>query len=557
MSSTNKKRINSGIERPTSGRTVVPSGTRDTPFLDGRTATGRTGRTGSGHPTPHTTYTPGTNPGGTGFGADSDVFNGTNYRGDTHGEGWAQDWFYPFLNSLLGGNGSIADMFGSDWSMSHSEQRDAMLAFLLQYANTIDQRAYDKQLTQDDRQYNWQKLLEQRLYDSPTNQLARLMGAGISRDAALQMLNSSGGSTGSGVAASPISNPAAGAPSVPAPSGSMELQTIQTGVAAACQIASTVGQLMNAGMSFAQGVESVQALHFQNTMNQEQLTAYKNVNAFNEAIQQMQASGILSQEDLDSWSNADDVYKWFSDHQQTNAVKPLYDSGIINGVFGNTIGRTMFNNDWHQRRDSRNYGTQLDQLIRQNELKNDLLHMDVQTSYITFNQAIYDLLMREPQLMQEWQQVELNGINYEIREFDRDIASNEAYKANVEERVSRRVFEDAANGGIGSGNKSGISLLSFEKWYALNMAAGRSLAYFNQGDKFWEDYFQNDVETAKALSFVRKHQSEFAANNLDTQGNNSGLAIILQLVKLMTDAGAWNAIDIVMNRANQTVDLFQ
>lgn len=156
MSSTNKKRVSTGIERPSSGRIATPSGSRDTILpLVGNGRTGTTGRTGGTRDT-HKPYTPGTSPGGTGFGADTDVFNGTSYSGDTHGTGWAQDWLYPFLNALLGGNGSIADMFGSDWSMSHPEQRDTMLAFLLQYANTIDQRAYDKQLTKDDREYNWQ-----------------------------------------------------------------------------------------------------------------------------------------------------------------------------------------------------------------------------------------------------------------------------------------------------------------------------------------------------------------------------------------------------------------
>lgn len=50
------------------------------------------------------------------------------------------------------------------------------------------------QLELEKRGYNEKMRDEQRIYDSPTNMLARLMGAGISRDAAIQLLSGAGGS---------------------------------------------------------------------------------------------------------------------------------------------------------------------------------------------------------------------------------------------------------------------------------------------------------------------------------------------------------------------------
>lgn len=60
------------------------------------------------------------------------------------------------------------------------------------YDDDISKQLYEMMLklwtTNEQRTYDQSALQEQRNYDSPTNQLARLMGAGISRDAAIQML---------------------------------------------------------------------------------------------------------------------------------------------------------------------------------------------------------------------------------------------------------------------------------------------------------------------------------------------------------------------------------
>ena len=121
--------------------------------------------------------------------------------------------------------------------------------------SAAQQADWDKQLLdqilsqlseEDARKYNLGVLQEQRLYDSPTNQLARLMGAGISRDAAIQLLSASG-SGGSSVAAGSAAAQAAGIPA-----SQSELNDIQgkTAIAGAVfQGIGTLSSLMSLGFS--------------------------------------------------------------------------------------------------------------------------------------------------------------------------------------------------------------------------------------------------------------------------------------------------------------------
>lgn len=86
------------------------------------------------------------------------------------------------------------------------------------------------------------------------------------------------------------------------------------------------------------------------------------------AIQTGLDAGILSQDDIDGWSNANDVQKWMSDHADSNLVKPLVANGAIQSAFGSTIGREMFNNHWKQMRESRDAGIVWDEYVKQQRL---------------------------------------------------------------------------------------------------------------------------------------------------------------------------------------------
>lgn len=108
------------------------------------------------------------------------------------------------FNSLLGGDISSLKGFGAlvnqlgNASNSAILQLLGMMVALERYGLTQSQatdwnkQLLDQMLNQilenEKRTYNESMRDEQRLYDNPQNQLARLMGSGISRDAAMQML---------------------------------------------------------------------------------------------------------------------------------------------------------------------------------------------------------------------------------------------------------------------------------------------------------------------------------------------------------------------------------
>lgn len=250
---------------------------------------------------------------------------------------------------------NLLNKFGIDQKAGlKPEQRDdwnhQLLTTLLSYILEKDKRAY-----------NESTLNEQRIYDSPTNQLARLMGAGISRDAALQLL---------GEGSVPIQTEGISAAEGIAPSQSAlnGMQRALAPVQTALQAIGCVGNLVSLGFSIPQAILQTNLLQAQNYMSQQQIAAFNGVNAVTNAIQTGLDAGILSQDDVDGWSNANDVQRWMSDHADTNLVAPLAASGAIQSAFGSTIGREMFNNHWKQMRESRDAGTVWDEYVRQQRL---------------------------------------------------------------------------------------------------------------------------------------------------------------------------------------------
>ena len=122
-----------------------------------------------------------------------------------------------------------------------------------------------KNLTsQEQRDYDKSALDEQRLYDNPQNQLARLMGAGISRDAAIQMLQ--GGSdpalVGSGSDASLPSQ-------LPSPTERL-MQQLQT----ASGFISAVSGLVSLGFTIPQAVMQTRLMSNQSFLSDAQKKSY-------------------------------------------------------------------------------------------------------------------------------------------------------------------------------------------------------------------------------------------------------------------------------------------
>lgn len=389
-------------------------------------------------------------------------------------------------------------------------------------------------LTQDNRSYNESMRDEQRVFDSPTNQLARLMGAGVSRDAAIQML--SGGSE-------PIQSEAASAAQGIAPSQS-RLNGIQAALApiqTAFDAISAVGGLVSLGFSIPQAIQQTRALKYGNFMNQQQQNAFNSVNSLTNALQTAVSDGILTAQDLEGWSNANDAYKWLNDHADTNFVKPLADSGVLQGVFGSTIGREMFNSHWQQMRDARSGGDLYDSFMRQQHLEEGL--KEVSTSamrsqyYQTMISAFKDYMKTDVEMETLWQQyynlLQSYDIGNETLKQEKDI-SDMIHRQNELDFLYSGSELVALNSVDTKTGMSGFELLSYSQFSELidMFEQSRSRTSPDSRDKL-RSYFNNNLSAsatcAALLNLVSTGRLE---------GFNGDLGPIYKFTDLLKYSGA-------------------
>lgn len=298
-----------------------------------------------------------------------------------------------------------------------------LLKQILQYYITQEQRQYDQKL--------WN---QQNIYDSPTNMLARLMGAGISRDAAIQMLSGGAGGSGASVPYGITGNQAGLIP---------ESQSYANDVQAKTAIANTVfsgigalSGLVSLGFSIPQAIQQVNALSMQNFMSQKAMIGLQAADDVLGALQSAVDLGVLSTEDIDGFSNATDALNYINDHKDTNAFKSVFDNGSFANVYGSKLGRQMFAEAWNNVRQSKDAGTLLDQHLRQQDLQNDLAEVNTASArrqyYIDLNTTMLDIFKQYEDVALLWQayrngekQIEING----------EIVKQEQYKTKHAERV--------------------------------------------------------------------------------------------------------------------------
>lgn len=163
--------------------------------------------------------------------------------------------FTQFLASLgIGGT--------DPYDMSMHDMNQEIIKQILQYYLTSEQRGYDRALQ-----------LDQRLYDTPTNQLARLMGAGISRDAAVAML--SGGSGGAGATGVPYG--ITGNQAQLESASQAYANQMQGGAAVANSVFNGIGALVgltNLGLSMPQAISQIGIQKNMRYLSDQQRAAY-------------------------------------------------------------------------------------------------------------------------------------------------------------------------------------------------------------------------------------------------------------------------------------------
>lgn len=280
-----------------------------------------------------------------------------NQQNQLGGSGIHYDSPFSALLARFAGNSDVSQILnllamvgqgnvGEDWNKQLTET-------LINYILKQEQRNYDAA---------WRD--EQRLYDNPQNALARLMGAGISRDAAIQMLNSGAGSGGAMSQGDSVSMSEGIAPS------QTRLNDIQGKTAIANSVfngINTVANLMSLGFSAPQSIAQATALGIGNAMNQKMLTAINSADAVTSFIGNAVQTGALTQEQVDQCSTSDDALNLIGSMGDSSAQfmkSPEYAS-----VYGTQMGREQFNRSWKNFRNSRDEGVLLDEYLKQQKLQ--------------------------------------------------------------------------------------------------------------------------------------------------------------------------------------------
>lgn len=370
-----------------------------------------------------------------------------------------------------------------------------------------------RMLQNEQRNYNKDVLNEQRIYDSPTNQLARLMGAGISRDAALQLLGGSGSGAGSGSAliADPMQLPASAIPATQS-----DLNAVQKDTAIANAVfggISAVSGLVSLGISIPSAIAQTTALSIQNAMSQKALIGLQSADSVMSALENAVQVGVLSTKDVDGFSNATDALNYIQDHKDIAAFKGLFSNGSFANVYGTKLGREMFAQAWKNVRSSKDDGTILDEYIRNQKLQNTLA--ELQTDQIgaeiqklgAETEAVYqDMLESCKRIAQmdaqilvlnkqgEWIDIQKKWQpkvwQAEINKTDAEINS-----LNTQTAINQDVFEV---------NHSGVPILKQKYLDDLELAAYKS-ATLNSPEsrkQFWQAWAM-EGENAHALAFMQ------------------------------------------------------
>lgn len=254
----------------------------------------------------------------------------------------ASDSFSQFLASL-----GITQYGGLD-----ATQRNAWNNYLLQ-------TQVQQYLEQNSRDYNRALQLDQRIYDSPTNQLARLMGAGISRDAAIQLLSGAAG----GGSAAPIAGAAAGPGDMAAANeaGQMPLRNVMSVFGTIANIAGAIGSLGSFGLSAASLSTNLAATKaatagqlLSNTQLQKTLNGIETASTVVGAISSAYQAGIIDKDQ--TFDSSQDMLKYIRDNaDKFEPFNSLVSSGALDGISKDVYSLDALNHAYSSWRKTKDY----------------------------------------------------------------------------------------------------------------------------------------------------------------------------------------------------------
>lgn len=411
--------------------------------------------------------------------------------------------FLSILMQLVRDN---SNMQGDERSREYQKQ---LLEMLLEQITRQEQRGYDESVLQ-----------EQRNFDSPTNQLARLMGAGVSRDAAIQML--------SGVSESPLVGSGSGTDVSSVDPTANELARKQMAMDAVFGAFGAVTSLVSLGFSVPQAIQQTKMLNNSNILTESQLQSYDNAG---QAFQILSSAGVA----LDSVGSATAAAKAITNLADSGNedAQVFVENGGVQSMLRNApfTSRTLRNLAMDERGYS-DHATQFSQQYDLNEAELDLKKVNKEQCL----QQIVNL------------QEQVNDIQADVRYKD-SLAALQAWNKSVLEKQGKKI--DAETKALNLQNQQLEDFLNTDvDGYSGQelITAERALACFNhmksliaqKDSKLWEDEVNSMAANYQLLTDMYTLRSMYYQGGSEWLQNNPDFAAMCAGFQ---ECGGWSYID--------------
>lgn len=364
---------------------------------------------------------------------------------------------------------------------------------------------------QEKRKYNEGIRDEQRLYDNPQNVLARLMGAGISRDAAIQMLSGAGGSGSGGLVTGDAAAFNAGIPA--SQSALNEQQTKSIPFQTMFGAISALSGLVSLGISIPQAVVNVTAMGIQNALSKKALVGLQSADAVMTAFSNALETGALTTEQIDGFSNGTDALNYAFKNKDNSEFQEIFANGSFAQVYGTKLGRDMFSQLWKSVRASKDDGTILDNYIQNQRLQNALAGLEAEqigaeiskigTETKVLEQNIVESLARVAEINANIQVLNKQGewidvqTKYQPKVWGAEIEnlSAQSEALHVQTDYNRDLFEI---------NHAGVPILKQKFIDECEFAAYHAATLNSKElrDKYWASWY-NNADNAVAASYLQ------------------------------------------------------
>lgn len=443
----------------------------------------------------------------------------------------ANDEFSQFLANL--GIGQQKGLTGTQRDDYNKQILDTMLNYFM---------------TRENRAYNESMRDEQRLYDSPTNQLARLMGAGISRDAALQFLGqgsepiqSEAAVAGEGIAASESANNGL----------NQALAPIQT----AADLIGAVGSLVGLGFSIPQAIQQTQFLRTQNLLSSQQLQGYSSAS---------QAFGILnsigaSAESFGSASNAIKAIQEAAASGNTDSQSFIANGGMQQMLGSSYFASRALSDLYKSERSSSDYDRSFGLFVEQQEAEIDFKKADKQrvVQSVLNMQGELDEIRAQTDFINEQKgmiKYSINVLQAQAKLLDQQGKTEAARRLQIKAETLQTNLQNQYTQGVY--NSETVDPVTGERVSGLDaMTHSAAVSAYNDLKKFVYAKNQRIWEkelNALAMNYDRMYNVALL-NNAYTQGvldkynNNLEFADFMVVMSAFNECGAWDYINSMVN----------